>query len=79
MKKLYTYYPKINNDDEVVWLVQEETTSQIITEFWFEEDAQEYCGFLDRGGAFAGFTPSFILTRVPKPDINTAFTAEFAE
>ena len=78
MKRLYRYYPKFNFD-EVVWLVEEEATAQVVAEFFFEDDAAEYCKFLTTGGGFAGFTPSFILTKVPQPDINTAFSAEFAE
>lgn len=79
MKKQYTYYPEFNANDELLWLVFEESTSQVVAEFFFEDDAQEYATFLDNGGGFAGFTPRFILTKVPKPDINEAFLAEFAE
>ena len=79
MKKLYTYYPEFNDNDELLWLVYENATQQIVADFWFEEDAEEFTEFLSKGGGFAGFTPRFILTKVPKPDINDAFLAEFAE
>lgn len=79
MKKLYTYYPVFDENEDVVWIVYEQSTAQAIGEFWFEEDAKEFSSFLERGGGFAGFTPSFILTKIPKPDINEAFLAEFAE
>lgn len=79
MKKLYTYRPEFNDTDELLWLVYEEATSQIVAEFFFEDDAMEYCNFLGSGGGFAGFTPSFMLTRTGPGDINDAFQAEFAE
>lgn len=78
MKRLYTFYPKFNKDDEVIWQVHESTTDQIVAEFGFEDDAHEYCHFLENGGAFAGFTPSFILHKMPIKDINAAFEAEFS-
>ena len=77
--KLYSYYPEFNGDDELLWIVFEESTNSVVAEFFFEDDAREYATFLDNGGGFAGFTPRFILTKVPKPDINEAFLAEFAE
>ena len=45
-----------------------------------EDDAQEYMEFLENGGAFAGFTPSFVTHKVtiPASNINEAFSAEFA-
>lgn len=79
MKKLYELYPTFDESDCLSWKILEQATSQVVAEFWFEDDAQEYCQFLEKGGAFAGFTPSFILTNVPKHDINDAFAAEFAE
>lgn len=79
MKKLYTYYPEFDDNEDVVWLVDEISTDQVVAEFWFEEDAAEFAKFLESGGGFAGFTPSFILTKVGKGDINDAFLAEFAE
>lgn len=78
MKKLYDYYPEFNDNDELLWLVYEQTSDQVVAEFFFEEDAAELCKFLENGGGFAGFTPSFILQRVPVQDINQNFQAEFA-
>ena len=49
----------------------------VVAEFFFEEDALQLCRFLENGGAFAGHTPSFMLTKVPT-DINDAFAAEFS-
>ena len=78
MKNLYSYYPEIENDD-VLWLVYEKATSQVVAEFFFEDDAAEYCQFLTNGGAFAGFTPTFIIKKTQSIDINDAFAVRFAE
>jgi len=78
MNRLYTYYPEINND-EVLWLVFEEATAQVVAEFWFEDDAQEYCEFLENGGAFSGFTPTFVIKKTQSTNINDTFAAVFAE
>lgn len=78
MKKLYSYYPEFNDSEELLWLVYENTSDQIVAEFFFEEDAADLCVFLERGGGFAGFTPSFILQKVPNVNINENFSAEFA-
>ena len=78
MKKLYTYYPEFNDSDELLWIVHENASEQIVAQFFFEEDAEELCKFLEKGGGFAGFTPSFILQRVPVQDINQNFQAEFS-
>lgn len=79
MKKLYRYYHEFDTDDCLVWHVLENATNQIVESFYFEDDAQQWCSFWEKGGGFAGFTPRFFLTKVPKPDINEAFLAEFAE
>ena len=78
MKNLYRYYPEFNDNEELLWIVHEITSDQIVAQFFFEEDAEELCKFLEKGGGFAGFTPSFILQRVPTLDINQNFQAEFA-
>jgi hypothetical protein len=78
MKQLYRYYPDFDADDNLVWYVHELMTDQIVAEYFFEEDAAALCLFLERGGAFAGHTPSFMMVKVPT-DINAAFAAEFAE
>ena len=76
--KLYKYYPEIDDNDELLWIVHENTSDQIVAQLFFEEDAAELCKFLEKGGGFAGFTPSFILQRTPIPYINQNFQAEFA-
>lgn len=78
MNRLYTYYPEFDENDYLLWLVFEEGTKQIVAEFWFEDDAQEYCEFLESGGGFSGFTPTFIIKKVDGGNINDAFAAEFS-
>lgn len=78
MRKQYTYYPEFNDKEELLWIVYENASDQIVAEFFFEEDAEELCSFLENGGGFSGFTPSFILQKVPFQDINQNFQAEFA-
>ena len=78
MKKQYTYYPEFNNTHDLLWLVYEESTSQVVAEFFFEEDASAYCRFLDGGGAFSGFTPSFMVRKINSGNINDAFSMEFS-
>lgn len=77
--KNYTYYPEFDENEDVVWLVEENATAQILGEFWFEDDAAEFTKFLEKGGGFAGFTPSFVLKKTNLGNINDAFMAEFSE
>ena len=79
MNRLYTYYPEFDQNDYLLWRVFEESTNQIVAEFWFEDEAQEYCEFLENGGAFAGFTPSFVIKKTQSGNINDAFAATFTE
>lgn len=66
-------------ENDFRWVVHETSTDQIIDTFIFEDEAQEYCEFLEAGGGFNGFTPTFILNRVEIPmDINEQFLYEIA-
>lgn len=78
MKTQYSYHAEFNEDEDLVWIVKEKATDQIVGEFWFEDEAEELAKFLERGGGFAGFTPSFVL-RKTSVNINEAFAAEFSE
>jgi hypothetical protein len=78
MKQLYKYYPDFDEDENLLWYVHELSTDQIVAEFFFEDDAIDLCKYLEAGNAFAGHTPSFMLVKVPNPDINEAFSTEFA-
>jgi hypothetical protein len=76
----YSVSPVMTDDNDFVWCVIEETTDQIIMVFEFEEDASDYCAFLNDGGAFDGFTPTFMLREVVAPielDYNQKFEAIF--
>ena len=76
--KHYEYFHVFDEEDHLYWRVYEKASDQIVAEFFFEEDAQELCKFLEKGGGFAGFTPSFILNKIPVANINENFQAEFA-
>lgn len=76
----YICNPVQNNDGDFLWSVVETLTDQVIDSFIFEEEARSYARFLNGGGAFAGFTPSFMLLKIEAPiDINDIFAAEFDE
>jgi hypothetical protein len=48
----------------------------LIKAFEFEEEAEEYCDFLNEGGAFDGWTPPFILQEVVlTQDLNREFSS----
>lgn len=67
----------VEHEGEFLWCVFERATDQVINSFYFEEEAHEYIGFINKGGAFAGFTPKFILTEFKtKGDINDSFNFE---
>lgn len=78
MNRLYTYYPEFDNDDCLIWHVYENATQQVIESFLFEDDAINYMTELEKGKAFNGFTPAFMLMKVTNIDINAAFSAEFS-
>jgi hypothetical protein len=60
------------------WCVVETATEQIIKTFFFEEDAVKYNRFLNKGAAFDGWTPAFMLINVTSVmDINDVFSATF--
>ena len=74
----YAYYAEFDQDDCLLWYVVETATENIIESFIFEDDAIDYIEFLCNGGAFAGFTPSFMTRKTPvNMNINDAFAAEF--
>lgn len=75
----YTYMAVQTEDNDFVWAVHETETDQIIDTFIFEDEAEDYCDFLQSGGAFNGFTPAFMLNKVELPmDINEQFLFEIA-
>jgi len=63
------------DDNDYLWCVMETRTDQLVKAFTFEDEAEEYCEFLENGGAFDGFTPSFILREVVlSKDLNSEFS-----
>ena len=75
----YFVNPVQTEDNDFLWCVIERKTNQIIDSLQFEEDANEYCDFLNLGGAFDGDTPRFILTRILPSHLNRDFSAVFSE
>jgi hypothetical protein len=69
-----------HDDDEYLWNVYEKETEQVIESYYFEEDAVSRARFMESGGAFDGFTPSFFLQEVsiPKEEVNEAFGRAFS-
>lgn len=72
----YYVLPLETEDGDFIWCVIENQTEQLIRAFAFEDEAETYCEFLEDGGAFAGFTPSFVLQEVVAP---TNVNHEFAD
>jgi hypothetical protein len=65
----------VNYDSNTFYCVYELATEQVYDYFIFEDDAINCKKFLDRGGSFDGFTPSFMLKKVVvATDINTQFS-----
>jgi len=76
----YHVLPLATADNDYIWCVMENQTDQLIRAFEFEDDANEYCHFLEYGGAFAGFTPSFVLREVVlSQDVNREFASFLTE
>lgn len=76
--KMYECVVGENDDGDFIWSVYETATEQIIQSFLFEEDALKFIKFSSNGGAFQGYTPSFMTIKGYKPsDINEEFSASF--
>lgn len=72
----YYVLPVETEEKDFIWCVMETSTEQLIDAFLFKDDALEYANFLGRGGAFDGWTPSFILQEVASSrDMNQEFSA----
>lgn len=68
----------IQDEEGYFWGITEKKTEQLIETFYFLEDAQDYQQFLERGGAFDGFTPAFILNSFTIPEsLDESFQREF--
>lgn len=51
----------VKNDEDFHFAVFEKETELFVRLNEFEEDAENYQDFLESGGAFAGFTPKFMV------------------
>lgn len=68
----------IENEKDFLWGVYENATEQLVDVFFFEDEARHTALFYEGGGAFDGFTPTFILRTVKaQSDLNEAFAQEF--
>ena len=68
----------IENEKDFLWGVYENATEQLIDVFFFEDEAQDTAFSYEKGGAFDGFTPAFLLRAVKfKSDLNRAFEQSF--
>ena len=81
MSAVYVVEP-FEYENNYYWGVYENPSEQMVYASMFEDDAIEYRKFLNKGGAFSGFTPSFILQSVDtveedEDDINELFESEF--
>lgn len=77
----YAVLPAFRNE-EYVWEVFELWSDLIIQKFYFEEEALEMAQFMEKGGAFDGFTPTFMTRSVRKfsPEVlNETFSSEFTD
>ena len=60
----YTLHIVEDDEGNFFHCVFEEQTQQVYDFFYFLDDADACIKFLNDGGAFAGFTPSFMLREV---------------
>jgi len=54
----------VEYNGEFLWCIFEYATDQVINHFYFEDDANNYLKFLQRGGCFDSFTPTFIIQKI---------------
>jgi hypothetical protein len=79
MSKYYVL-PLETDELDFIWCVMENQTEQLIQAFEFEDEAFECAEFMESGGAFDGFTPSFILREVVfQKDMNKEFATFISE
>lgn len=70
----YTIH-EVDFDTNTFYCVYENATEQVYDFFLFENEAKTCKTFLDMGGSFDGFTPTFMLRKVTlSTDINSMFS-----
>ena len=70
---------QVEHEEDFFWCLYEKDTEQAINFFLFKDDAYEKKDFLEKGGAFNGFTPSFILKEVNLPKTSVEINKNFEE
>jgi hypothetical protein len=64
----------VDHDNNTYYCVFENYTEQVLDFFLIESEANKKKKLLDKGGAFDGFTPEFVLRKVNSYiDINNKF------
>jgi len=78
MSEVYEIVVGQTEQGDFLWSVYEPSSEQIVESFLFEDAARKFKRFASNGGAFAGFTPSFMTKKFHKPlDINVEFALSF--
>lgn len=76
----YYVLPVETEEKDFIWCVMERATNEMIEAYLFKDDAFEYASFLESGGGFDGWTPTFILQEVAvSKDMNQEFKAFVSE
>lgn len=75
----YTVHLVQDNENNFFHVVYEKLTEQVIYYSFFEDDALDYALFLNKGGAFDGFTPSFILKEIVFPKEKSNINRKFED
>jgi len=65
--KMYDVIVGQSAEGDFLWSVYENASEQIVETFVFEEDALKFKKFASNGGAFNGWTPSFMTRKNYKP------------
>jgi hypothetical protein len=73
----YTTHLVEDQENNFYHVVYEHATEQVIDYFFFEDDAVDYAIFLNKGGAFDGFTPAYILKDYPVPKDKASINKKF--
>jgi hypothetical protein len=75
----YEIHTVTDDESNVFHCVYEKQTEQPFDFFFFLDDAQDCMEFLESGGAFDGFTPSFMLISFTCPRSKDDINAKFSE
>jgi hypothetical protein len=67
----------VEEGEDLFWCIYEKATEQVIKFFVFKEDAVKKLEFLENGGSFSGFTPSFVLKEIPIQRTNDEINKNF--